>query len=177
MGIDSFLEPASSGHPVNCSVLHFRIGLIAQPGLLPLGDNREYCYAAYLHFIYWQHGSLCQGTRLDIPSCWVWRIMDTFPDLQGQYTDFIPSLWVFFQTLWNFHTVPQVFTHQDKMHQGKAWNMWIKWGVKEYQYNYHYYFCHIFFIIVFLSLFLQIYFAIKSFHEYIHITHNSYLCN
>ena len=39
MGIDSFLEPASSGHPVNCSFLHFRIGLIAQPRMLPLGEN------------------------------------------------------------------------------------------------------------------------------------------
>ena len=38
MGIDSFLEPASSGHPVNCSLLHFRIGPIAQPGVLPLDD-------------------------------------------------------------------------------------------------------------------------------------------
>ena len=39
MGIDSFLEPASSGHPVNCSFLHFRIGLIAQPRMLPLEKN------------------------------------------------------------------------------------------------------------------------------------------
>ena len=39
MGIDSFLEPASSGHPVNCSFLHFRIGLIAQPRMLPLGGE------------------------------------------------------------------------------------------------------------------------------------------
>ena len=42
MGIDFFLESASSGHPVNCSLLHFRIGLIAQPGVLPLDGPTQY---------------------------------------------------------------------------------------------------------------------------------------
>ena len=30
------------------------VGHIREPG----DDNREYHYAAYRHFIYWQHGSL-----------------------------------------------------------------------------------------------------------------------
>ena len=40
MGIDSLLEPASSGHSRNCSFWHFRVGLIFQPQTLPLGRDK-----------------------------------------------------------------------------------------------------------------------------------------
>ncbi len=37
--IDSLLEPASSGHSMNCSLSHFRVGFKTETGRLPLAQN------------------------------------------------------------------------------------------------------------------------------------------
>ncbi|XP_078022366.1 P2X purinoceptor 7-like [Epinephelus lanceolatus] len=65
--------------------------LVVRPAREPGDDNREYRYAAYRHFIFWQHGALGQRNRLVIPSCCVCAIRDRFPDPHGQYTGFVPG--------------------------------------------------------------------------------------
>ncbi len=38
-GIDSLLQPASSGQSMNCSFSHLRVGFTSESGRLPLGKN------------------------------------------------------------------------------------------------------------------------------------------
>ncbi len=40
-GIDSLLQPASSGQSMNCSFSHFRVGFTRESGRLPLGLNTD----------------------------------------------------------------------------------------------------------------------------------------
>ncbi|XP_070399592.1 P2X purinoceptor 7-like isoform X2 [Nothobranchius furzeri] len=58
--------------------------MVVRPAREPSDDNREYRYAAYRHFIFWQHGALRRGNRLVIPSCCVWAIRDRYSDPYGQ---------------------------------------------------------------------------------------------
>ncbi len=50
-GIDSLLEPASTGQSMNCRFSHFRVGFARESGRLPLGgdsishDTGKYVYA------------------------------------------------------------------------------------------------------------------------------------
>ena len=48
--------------------------------------NRSLRYAAYKQFIWWIYKSLGKGNIRVIPSCALWKIRDTFPELGGQYT-------------------------------------------------------------------------------------------
>lgn len=48
--------------------------------------NRSLRYAAYKQFIWWIFKSLGKGNRRVIPSCVIWKIRDTFPECDGQYT-------------------------------------------------------------------------------------------
>ncbi len=43
-GINSLLEPASSGQSMNCSFSHFRVGFTRASGRLPLGCNAFYSF-------------------------------------------------------------------------------------------------------------------------------------
>lgn len=48
--------------------------------------NRSLRYAAYKQNIWWIFKSLGKGNRRVIPLCVIWKIRNTFPEPDGQYT-------------------------------------------------------------------------------------------
>ena len=54
-------------------------------------ENRAMKHAAYRQFVLWQFGKLGKGDRSVIHSCCIWKILDEYGDLFGQYTGFHPS--------------------------------------------------------------------------------------
>lgn len=48
--------------------------------------NRSLRYASYKQFIWWIFKSLGKGNRRVIPSCVIWKIRNTYPESDGQYT-------------------------------------------------------------------------------------------
>ena len=75
------------------------VGDAREPG----DDNREFRYAAYWQYIFWQHGSICQCNMHVIPSCCVWKIREKYPDPLGQYTSLVPTIWFHFQLCFVVH--------------------------------------------------------------------------
>ncbi|XP_041669704.1 P2X purinoceptor 7 [Cheilinus undulatus] len=57
----------------------------------PGEDNREFCHAAFRHFLLWQYGAVEREQQVIIPSCCVWKINDMWPDPFGQYPRYVPK--------------------------------------------------------------------------------------
>ena len=49
-------------------------------------SNHSLRYAAYKEFVWWIFESLGKGNRRVIPSCVIWKIRNTYPEHDGQYT-------------------------------------------------------------------------------------------
>lgn len=110
-GMATFVEQKCCGqHPDYCiSILPHMEAYILEEGVLRLArriwndiraltdnpepgqSNRQFRHAAYRQFVVWQYGALGQGHRVVIPSCWVWKIRDRYPDPLQQYRGFIRS--------------------------------------------------------------------------------------
>ena len=51
-------------------------------------SNRSLRYAAYRQFSWWAFNRLGKNNRRVLPSCILWKIRNTFPDPDGQYTKY-----------------------------------------------------------------------------------------